>query len=170
MAGNPLYWGKRYGLDAMAYVTLACQFCDTLNRVDLDRAGQRPKCADCGKPFLLDRPVKVSEEHFDTTVLKAEVPVLVDFYADWCGPCRMMAPILDEIARDEAGKLLVAKVDTDRSPLVSQRYGIRSIPFFARFEKGQLVKSVVGAVGREGLRELAGTDSRRSPSGIAGGR
>jgi thioredoxin 2 len=152
----------------MAYVTLACQFCDTLNRVDLDRAGQRPKCANCGKPFLLDRPVKVSEAHFDTTVLEAEVPVLVDFYADWCGPCRLMAPILDEIARDEAGKLLVAKVDTDRSPAVSQRYAIRSIPFFARFENGKLVKSVVGAVGREGLRELATTDAGRTRTGIGG--
>ncbi len=88
-------------------------------------------------------------------MLKSEVPVLVDFYADWCGPCRMMAPVLDEIANAKAGKLLVAKVDTDRSPTVSQRYGIRSIPFFGRFENGKMVRSVVGAVGREALVKLA---------------
>ena len=140
----------------MPHVTLACQFCGKLNKVDLRRHAQRPKCADCGKPFLVDRPVSVQEEHFDTTVLKSEVPVLVDFYADWCGPCRRMAPVLDEIAQDKAGKLLVAKVDTDRSPSVSQRYGIRSIPFFGRFEHGQMVKTAVGAVGRAGLVGLAG--------------
>jgi thioredoxin len=110
----------------MATITLACQFCTTLNKIDMDKADQRP-----------------------------EVPVIVDFYADWCGPCRLMAPILDEIAHDQVGKLLVAKVDTDHAPGVSMRYGIRSIPFFARFENGQMVKTVVGALGREGLKDLA---------------
>jgi len=140
----------------MSHVTLACQFCSTLNRIDLARHAQGPKCAECGKPFLLDRPIKVSEEHFDNTVLKAEVPVLVDFYADWCGPCKMMAPIIDEIARANSGKLLVAKVDTDRSPTISVRYNIRGIPFFGRFENGKMVKTAVGAVGPEGLKELVG--------------
>lgn len=140
----------------MPSATLACQFCGQLNKVDLSRHADRPKCAKCGKPFLVDRPVKVTEENFDATVLKSEVPVLVDFYADWCGPCRVMAPVLDEIAEARAGELLVAKVDTEASPAVSQRYGIRSIPFFGRFENGQMVKTAVGAVGREGLAELAG--------------
>jgi thioredoxin len=137
----------------MPSATLACQFCGQLNKVDLSRHADRAKC---GKPFLVDRPVKVTEENFDATVLKSEVPVLVDFYADWCGPCRVMAPVLDEIAEANAGKLLVAKVDTEAAPAVSQRYGIRSIPFFGRFENGQMVKTAVGAVGRVGLAELAG--------------
>lgn len=138
----------------MAKLTLACPFCGKLNRIDAEKAALRPKCAECGKPFLLDRPVNVQERHFDTSVLKAEVPVLVDFYADWCAPCRAMAPILDDIAKRNVGRMLVAKVDTDRSPGVSQRYGIRSIPFFGRFEHGTMVKTAVGAVGKEGLEDL----------------
>ncbi len=144
----------------MASVSIAGQFCQTLNKIDATRISDKPKCAKCERPFLLDRPVKVLEEHFDQTVLKSEVPVVVDFYADWCGPCKVMAPYLDEIARDKAGQILFAKVDTDRSPKVSQRYNIKGIPFFARFEGGEVVKTLVGAVGKEALQELAETGTQ----------
>ena len=139
----------------MPHATIACQFCTKLNRIDVSRHADRPKCAECGKPFLLDRPIKVLEENFDKTVLESEVPVLVDFYADWCGPCKQMAPFLDEIAADKAGEMLVVKVDTDKSPEVSQRYDIKGIPFFGRFENGKMVKNAVGAVGKAGLDDLA---------------
>ena len=139
---------------------MSCQFCGKLNSIDLTRYADRPKCGECGKPFLVDRPVKVAEEHFDTTVLGAEVPVLVDFYADGCGPCKAMAPALDEIASEQAGKLLVAKVDTDASPKISMRYVIRSIPFFGLFQKGEMARNVLGAVGKKGLLELL-NDSKR---------
>ena len=142
----------------MPNVTLACQFCQTPNKIDAARFGDKPKCAKCERPFLLDRPVKVLEEDFDQTVLKSEIPVLVDFYADWCGPCKAMAPFLDEIAHDKAGQILVAKVDTDRSPKVSERYNIKGIPFFARFENGEVARTLVGAVGKEALEELAEED------------
>ncbi|MEX0691891.1 MAG: thioredoxin [Gemmatimonadales bacterium] len=135
-------------------VTLACPFCGTLNKIDVTKHALGPKCAECAKPFLLDRPIKVTEEDFDRTVLQSDVPVLVDFYADWCGPCKMMAPALDEIAAEHAGQLVVAKVDTDQSPSISQRYNIRGIPFFGLFKAGQMAKSAVGAVGRRGLDDL----------------
>lgn len=125
-------------------ITLRCSFCLTLNRIDLQRAGGRPKCGSCHKPILLDRPVKVAEEDFEQTVLGAEALVLVDFYADWCGPCKAMAPILDEIAKKGEGRLLVAKIDTDRAPELSQKLEIRGIPTLIAFRAGREVGRTVG--------------------------
>ena len=130
--------------EATSPVTLRCGFCRTVNRVDLARAADRPACGDCGKPMLLDRPVKVAEEDFERTVLQADVPVLVDFYADWCAPCKMVAPFVDEIAHDTVGKMLVAKVDTDLAQEVAVKYGIRSIPTLIVFRDGEEVERSVG--------------------------
>lgn len=147
-------------------VTVPCQFCGTLNRVDLGRLDRRPVCGDCAKPILLDRPLRVEEDQFEATVLRSPVPVVVDFYADWCAPCRLMAPVVDEIAGDARGRLLVVKVDTDRAPALTRRYGIRGIPFFGRFEGGELAQTAVGAVGRGELRELARIDD--TPTSLRG--
>ncbi|MDX1646649.1 MAG: thioredoxin [Longimicrobiales bacterium] len=125
-------------------VTLRCTFCGTLNKVDLRRAADRPTCGECSKPMLLDRPVKVTEEDFERTVLRSEAPVLVDFYADWCAPCKMVAPLIDEIAHDQVGKMLVAKVDTDRAQQVAMKYGIRSIPTLIVFRDGEEVERSMG--------------------------
>lgn len=118
-------------------VTLRCSFCGTLNKVELTRAEDRPQCGDCSKPMLLDRPVKVAQDDFDRTVLEADVPVLVDFYADWCAPCKMVAPLIDEIAYQKIGRMLVVKVDTDHAPDVAMKYEIRSIPTLILFEGGE---------------------------------
>ena len=131
-------------MEASRTVTLRCGFCATLNTIDLSRAADRPKCGKCARPMLLDRPVKVTEEDFDRTVVGAHVPVLVDFYADWCGPCKLVAPLVDDLAREHIGRLLVAKVDTDRAQAVAQRYGIRGIPTLILFEGGGEVERSVG--------------------------
>lgn len=136
-------------------VTLRCPFCLSLNRIEVARAGDRPRCGSCSKPLLLDRPVKVEEADFDRTVLDADAPVLVDFYADWCQPCKMLAPLLDEIARAREGELLVAKVDTDRAPSLGGRFGIRGIPTLIAFRDGEEVGRSVG-FDPEGVKALAG--------------
>ena len=126
--------------------TVACPFCQTLNRVDLTRLEQHPKCGNCGKPILLDRPIAISDATFDKVTTDTTVPVVVDFYADWCGPCKIMAPLLDDAALRRAGEMLVVKLDTDKNPITGQRFGIKGIPTLIAFRKGQEVGRRVGAV------------------------
>ena len=131
-------------VSAKSKVTLRCPFCLTLNVLDLGKSGDRPKCGDCKKPLLLDRPVKVGGEDFDRTVLGSEAPVLVDFYADWCAPCKYVAPLMDELAKTHEGTLLVVKIDTDQAPDLSQKWSIRSIPTVILFKDGEEVSRSVG--------------------------
>ena len=136
-------------------VTVRCPFCLTLNDVDLGKSGDRPKCGDCAKPMLLDRPIKVDQDDFERTVLGSEAPVLVDFYADWCAPCKYVAPLIDELAQVHQGALLVVKIDTDRAPVLSQEWSIRSIPTVILFKDGAEVGRSVGFE-PEKVRAMAG--------------
>lgn len=126
--------------------TVACPFCQTLNRVDLARIEQHPKCGNCAKPILLDRPIAISDATFERVTTDTVVPVVVDFYADWCGPCKIMAPLLDDAARRRAGQILVTKLDTDRNPATGTRFGIRGIPTLIAFRDGKEVARRVGAI------------------------
>ncbi|HEU4558644.1 MAG TPA: thioredoxin TrxC [Longimicrobium sp.] len=134
--------------------TVACQFCGRLNRVDLARAADRPKCGECSRPILLDRPVALSDASFERVIADAQVPVLVDFYADWCGPCKMVAPIMDQLARERMGSVLVAKVDTDRNQQVAQHFQIASIPTVMVFRNGQVAAKQIGALPRAGYEAM----------------
>jgi thioredoxin 2 len=125
-------------------ITVRCPFCLTLNGIDLNKSNEHPLCGDCAKPLLLDRPIKVAGKDFERTVLGSEAPVLVDFYADWCAPCKFVAPLIDELARAHKGALLVVKVDTDQAPELSQRFAIRSIPTLILFKGGEEVSRSVG--------------------------
>ncbi|HUL44458.1 MAG TPA: thioredoxin [Bacteroidota bacterium] len=97
------------------------------------------------------KPIVVNDANFTAEVLTSEKPVLVDFWAIWCGPCKMIAPIVDEIAQEYDGKIKVTKMDVDANPRVTMEYGIRSIPTLMIFKGGQVVEQIVGAVPKRHL-------------------
>ena len=139
---------------ANKHLTIRCQFCQTWNRIDAARAADRPKCGKCGRPMLLDRPLPLDDETFDRTIESSEIPVLVDFYADWCGPCKAMAPYVDQLAKKMEGRALVAKLDTERATQTAARFRISAIPTVMVFRGGKEAARNAGAVPLAGLERM----------------
>lgn len=104
--------------------------------------------------IMSDKIVYLSDDSFENDVLKSELPVLVDFWAEWCGPCKMIAPILDDVAEEYAGKLTIAKLNIDQNNASPVKYGVRSIPTLLLFKNGELVANQVGALSKTQLKEF----------------
>jgi thioredoxin 2 len=137
------------------HITLPCTSCGRWNRISARRMNDGPKCGVCGAPMHLEHPALLTDATFDRVLRETTLPLVVDFYADWCGPCRMMAPAVDELARTSAGQLLVAKLDTDASQRVAARYQIRGIPTVIVFRDGREARRQSGVMTLAGLRDLA---------------
>lgn len=105
---------------------------------------------------MVSEPIHVTDAAFEETVLKNSLPVIVDFWAPWCGPCRMVAPILDKIAKEQEGKLVVAKVNTDENPEWATRYGVQGIPTMLFVANGKIIHRQVGAMPEPILRDMLG--------------
>ena len=136
------------------HVTLPCAACGRWNRVAAHRMADGPKCGACGAALELDRPITLTDATFERVIAESTLPVVVDFYADWCGPCRMMAPAVDELARTSVGNALVAKLDTEASQMVASRYRIRGIPTVIVFRDGREARRQSGAMPLGALREM----------------
>ena len=140
---------------------VACSKCGARNRVEPERAAKlQPKCGRCGndlgvaprKPVDSSKPMFISDATFERDVLNAgNLPVLLDCWASWCGPCRAIAPMLDQLAAESEGKYLIAKLNVDDNPRVAKQFQIQSIPTMLIFKNGTLVDRIVGALPKPGL-------------------
>jgi thioredoxin 2 len=125
---------------------VACTRCESTNRVPDERLAQDPVCGRCGQLLLDGEPVTLTDANFDAVIGKTELPIVVDFWAPWCGPCRMMAPQFERAAHQLKGRALLAKVNSDDNPRTAARYAIRSIPTLLMLERGSEVKRMSGAL------------------------
>jgi thioredoxin 2 len=143
-------------MDTPGKLHLPCPHCGATNRLPVERLPDAPNCGRCGKPLLEGQPLEVGDADFDAVVAASPLPVLVDFWAPWCGPCRMMAPAFEQAGRTLKGRALLLKVNSDDNPLLSGRFAVRSIPTLVRLQGAQETRRQTGAVSAAAIVALAG--------------
>jgi thioredoxin 2 len=131
---------------------VACPHCDSVNRIPIDRPASKAKCGHCHKPLFTGHPVAVSAKSFATHIQRNDIPVVVDFWAEWCGPCKAMAPVYERVAAELEPNIRFLKVDTEANAELAGRYHIRSIPTLMLFRNGQIAAQRAGAMDAYSLR------------------
>jgi thioredoxin 2 len=157
--------GAKLGLDGRNLI-VQCRHCHTKNRIPLARIAEAPSCGKChrtlGEGHIHYRPVVVTDSTFKKEILDYPGPLLLDCWAPWCGPCKMMAPIMDQLAAQYAGRVKIAKLNVDQNPITSSKYNIMSIPTLMLFNGGQIINTIPGAVPKgeieKHLQYLAGAN------------
>ena len=134
-------------------LVIRCDKCGTRNRIPKSRLQDHPACGKCKAPLDITGPqsipINVTDQTFSSEVLSFSGSVLVDCWAPWCGPCRMVGPVLDELASEYAGRVKITKLNVDENPLTASQYGIQSIPTMLLFKNGQKVNQLVGALPKQ---------------------
>jgi thioredoxin 2 len=125
---------------------VACVHCGAVNRLPADRLADDPVCGRCSQALLSGEPVELTDANFEAVTSKTDLPVVVDFWAPWCGPCRMMAPAFSQAAAQLKGRALLVKVNSDDNPRTAGRFGIRSIPTLVKLEHGREAARQSGAI------------------------
>ncbi|MGY8676603.1 thioredoxin TrxC [Bradyrhizobium sp. UFLA05-153] len=132
---------------------IVCPHCTRINRIPAGKDARQAKCGHCHQLLFTGHPTPVSARSFTTHVQRNDIPVVVDFWAEWCGPCKVMAPVFERAAGEFEPELRFLKVDTEAEAELSTRYNIRGIPTLMLFHKGNVVAQRAGAVGAEALRQ-----------------
>lgn len=125
---------------------IQCPHCNTTNRIPAERIKDGPNCGHCKQALLQGAPISLNDTNFSDLLSSSALPVVVDFWAPWCGPCRMFAPTFKDIAKELAGKALFVKIDTESEQVLAQQYAIRSIPTLAIFKQGKEITRLSGAL------------------------
>ena len=126
---------------------IVCPSCSAINRLPADKLAQGPKCGKCGERIFTGKPAELNDQNFERHVSRSDIPVVVDFWADWCGPCKMMAPQFEQAAKQLEPEVRLAKLDTDAAQATAARFNIRSIPTLMLFRNGREVARQPGAMG-----------------------
>ncbi|MFC1840159.1 thioredoxin [Thermodesulfobacteriota bacterium] len=141
----------------MESIIIKCDSCRVKNRIPSSKTSGNPLCGKCGTPLnIMDSPgvpVDINDQSFESEVLSCPGVVLVDCWAPWCGPCRMVAPVLEELASEYRGKVKIVKLDTDENPKAAMKYNIRSIPTMLIFKGGDHIDTLVGVLPKQEIEK-----------------